>query len=112
MPGGGGKGCDWMVPPPGRLEGGRLIGAGSGCGGGSSACGFEPPDGGALGTSAGGRGGSSRKIEPNCAEAGVAISSAAIAGRQIDRRDRAIRSDFAAWITKGWILCPPTARPG
>ena len=33
-PGGGASGCDWMVPPPGRLDGGRLIGAGSGCAGG------------------------------------------------------------------------------
>ena len=32
--GGGASGCDWMVPPPGRLDGGRLIGAGSGWAGG------------------------------------------------------------------------------
>jgi hypothetical protein len=56
-------------------------------------------DGGALGTSAGGRGGSSRKIEPNCAKAGVAaMNSAAIVSRQIVKRDRAI-SRFSAWGT-------------
>ena len=36
-PGGGASGCDWIVPPPGRFDGGRLIGAGSGCCGGLSA---------------------------------------------------------------------------
>ena len=33
-PGGGASGCDWMSPAPGRLEGGRLIGAGNGAAGG------------------------------------------------------------------------------
>src|SRR6476469_5230984 len=38
VPGGGDKGCDWMVPPPGRACGGRFIGAGNGSEGGSSRC--------------------------------------------------------------------------
>jgi len=59
-------------------------------------------DGGALGTSAGGRGGpSSRKIEPNCACTGAAPkNSAAIASRQIDKRDRAI-GRFSAGERRG-----------
>src|SRR5262245_8320526 len=35
-PGGGGNGCDWTPPAPGRFDGGRFIGAGSGCEGGLS----------------------------------------------------------------------------
>src|SRR6185437_5643081 len=67
-------------------------------------------DGGAFGTSAGGRGGpSSRKIEPNCANAGTAVSSAAIVSRQIERRDRAI-SRFSAWETAG-LSRRPRQRP-
>src|SRR5665213_4598106 len=34
VPGGGGNSCDWAVPAPGRLEGGRLIAGGNGCAGG------------------------------------------------------------------------------
>jgi hypothetical protein len=34
MPGGGGSGWDSMAPAPGRLDGGKFIGAGNGCAGG------------------------------------------------------------------------------
>src|SRR4029077_17915227 len=44
-PGGGGSGCDWMPPAPGRVDGGNLMGAGSGCGGGVS----RAPGGGCCG---------------------------------------------------------------
>src|SRR5690348_10254708 len=35
-PGGGARSCDWIDPPPGRFCGGRLIGGGIGCAGGTS----------------------------------------------------------------------------
>ena len=68
-------------------------------------------DGGALGTSAGGRGGSSRKMEPNCAKPGVAaMHSVAIASRQIEKQDRAI-SRTSAWETAR-LQPSPTPAPG
>jgi hypothetical protein len=42
---------------------------------------------------AGGRGGSSVKIEPNCASAGLAALIAAIARMQTDSLDRAMNPD-------------------
>jgi hypothetical protein len=48
-------------------------------------------DGGAPGTSAGGRGASSRKIEPNCAKAGGAARSAANASVKIESFGRTIK---------------------
>lgn len=46
--------------------------------------------GGALGTLAGGRGGESLKIEPNCARAGMAAASVAIARMQTESLGRAM----------------------
>jgi hypothetical protein len=48
--------------------------------------------GGRDGTSAGGRGGSSRKIEPNCAAAGVAASNAATTSQHAVSEERAIKT--------------------
>ena len=78
-----------MARAPGRLDGGRLIGAGNGCAGGTS----ERGVGGASGTSAGGRGGGARKIESNCADAGSVTSAGAASARTIEqavRKSRAI----------------------
>src|SRR5579862_1223492 len=108
-PGGGASGCDWMAPAPGRLEGGRLIGAGSGCAGGASLRGA----GGALGTLAGGRGGSSRNIRSNCASAGVAtsaVAASALTSEQTMRVRRAIEPGcFAPGLAD---IGPARAVPG
>src|SRR6185437_4317515 len=127
-----------MPPKPGLLDGGRLIGGGCGCDGGSSermscerisrermSCGgrcicspvgnrstpvgkLRPGGGGALrsGTSAGGRGGPSSKMVPNCAKAGAATSVAAIA--KVLRKILAIRPAFS--VTTGEDCAPALGR--
>jgi hypothetical protein len=80
VPGGGASGCV-SIAAPGRCDGGRLIGAGNGRGGGCDR------EGGAPGTSAGGRGGELPKIESNWASAGPPTAAPiSAAAKMINRR--------------------------
>jgi hypothetical protein len=104
-----------MVPPPGRLDGGRLIGGACGCDGGRSAsmfglrtstrlgtscCPRGRSAGGTPGTFPGGRGGLSLKIEPNWAAAGAFKHAKAVAAERAASRpavslDRTIRTGLS-----------------
>ncbi|MGB8043930.1 MAG: hypothetical protein WCF66_13300, partial [Pseudolabrys sp.] len=66
---------------------------------------------GALGTSAGGRGGGSPKIEPNCAKAdgGGTTNSAATANNASEQMQRAIKARF---LPGGVDSRTPVAAPG
>ena len=90
VPGGGASGCASIEPAPGRCDGGRFIGAGSGSLGGKSRLdGKLRCCGRCSGTSAGGLGGA--KIDPNCARTGADATNVNRTAHAIVGRSRNIK---------------------